>query len=78
MPVSNSSASLPPISRIAVVGGGALGVRQTGLLLEEGVPIEKIVCYESKGRLGGLWYVYLSMDGGCTSYRQGDGGKRTS
>lgn len=49
---------LRPLTRIAVVGGGALGLAALEQLIEGGVPREAIVCFEGRSDVGGLWCVF--------------------
>lgn len=49
--------SLPLLSRVCVLGAGALGLASVGQLVEGGVDRASIVCYEAREDVGGLWWV---------------------
>lgn len=51
----STSTSLPPLSRVAVIGAGALGLASICQLVEGGVAREQIVAYEAREDVGGLW-----------------------
>lgn len=56
MTLSESSpTSLPPLSRVAVIGAGALGLASIGQLIAGGVLREDIVVFEAREDVGGLW-----------------------
>ena len=56
MPLSESTpTSLPPLTRVAVLGAGALGLASLGQLVDGGVAQEQIVAFEAREDVGGLW-----------------------
>lgn len=58
MPLSPSTpASLPPLSRVAVIGAGALGLASVVQLIDGGVSREDVTVFEAREDVGGLWSV---------------------
>ncbi|CED83170.1 fad nad-binding domain-containing protein [Phaffia rhodozyma] len=53
--MSLPTATLPPLSKVAVIGAGSLGLAQVKQLIDRGVQKKDIVVYEARDDVGGIW-----------------------